>query len=116
MPDVKTNTVSPNFATLTKKQITFVRKLTWEMLKTETPFVVVIPSVIGGLGVIIGIVTGVLLGQLLFSGHTSLPLLIGAVTGAGAGAGVGRRWIHRECQAHFRQVIRSHEAEISRII
>lgn len=116
MPDIKPSTISPDFETLTKKQKAFVRKLTWEMLKTETPFVVVVPSVIGGLGVIIGIVTGVLLGHLLFSGHTSLPLLIGAVTGAGVGVWISRMWIRRECQTHFRSVIRSHEAEIAQII
>lgn len=116
MADPRTGIVPVDFDALSKRQKAFVRKLAWEMLKETAPFVVVIPSVIGGLGLVIGIVAGVVLGRLVFSEHFSLTLLVCIVIGAGIGAWVGQNWVQRECQSHFREIMRDHGDEISQII
>jgi hypothetical protein len=116
MPNVRASTGPLDFDALTKKQKDFVRKLTWEMLKTEAPFIVIIPSIICCLGVIVGFVIGVFLGRLVFSAHPSRSLAICVVIGAGIGAGIGQIWLQRECQSHFKRVIREHENEISKIV
>ena len=115
MPDVPFKTVPLEFARLTKQQKRLVRKLTWETLKAEAPFIVIIPSVIGCLGAIIGIVVGAVLGRLVFSAHPSRSLVVCVVIGAGIGAGIGRRWLEKEFRPHFKAIIRDHEREILQI-
>jgi hypothetical protein len=116
MPNVRASTGPLDFDALTKKQKDFVRKLTWEKLKAEAPFIVIIPSVIGCLGAIMGIVVGALLERFVFSAHPARPYVVCVVIGAGIGAGIGRIWLQRECQSHFKNVIREHENEILQIV
>jgi hypothetical protein len=116
MQDVRSNIVPPEFAGLTKKQKRFVRMLTWEFLKSEAQFIVVIPWVIGCLGALIGIFAGVFLCRMAFPGHLFRCVVICVVMGAGIGAWIGWMWLERECQSHFKDVIRENKDRISRIV
>jgi len=115
MPDVPVKTVPLEFARLSKQQKRFVRKLTWERLKADAPFVGIVPSVIGCLGALIGIVTGVIFGRLMFFQHSFRCLVICVVVGAGVGAWIGRMWLKRECQPYSKNIIREHRNEIERL-
>ena len=116
MQAVRSNNVPPEFARLTKKQKRFVRELTWEILKSEAQFIVVIPWVIGCFGALLGIFAGVFLGRVAFPGHMARCVVICLVMGAGIGAWIGWLWLERECQAHFKDIIRENENKISRIV
>ena len=116
MQNVRSNIVPPEFAGLTKKQKSFVRKLTWEILKSEAQFIVVVPLVIGCLGALLGIFAGVFLCRVAFHGHLLRCVVICAAAGAGIGAWIGWMWLERECQSHFKDIIRENENKISRIV
>ena len=116
MADIRSNTAVLEFDKLTKKQQRFVRKLTWEKLKAEAQFIVIIPWVIGCLGALIGIFAGVFLSRLAFPGHLFRCFVICAVIGVGIGAWIGRMWLERECQPHFKEIIRDNESRISQIV
>ena len=116
MPDIQSNNVPPEFARLTKKQKHFVRKLTWEKLQIEARFIVVIPWVIGCLGALIGIFAGVFLCRLAFPNYLFRCFVICAVIGVGIGAWIGRMWLERECQPHFKNIIRENKDRISQIV
>ena len=116
MPKVRSNNGIPEFDGLSKKQKRFVRKLTWEKLKTEAQFIVVIPWIIGCLGALIGIFAGVFLYRLAFPGHLFRCFLICAVMGAGIGAWIGRMWLERECQPHYKSIVRENRDQISQIV
>jgi hypothetical protein len=116
MQAVRSNNVPPEFAGLTKKQKRFVRELTWESLKSEAQFIVVIPWVIGCLGALLGIFAGVFLGRVAFPGHVFPCIVICVVMGAGIGAWIGWMWLERECQSHFKAIIRENKDRISLIV
>jgi len=116
MQDVRSNNVPPEYAGLTKKQKRFVRKLTWESLKSEAQFVVIVPWVTGCLGVLMGIFAGVFLGRVAFHGHRLRCLVICMVMGAGIGTWIGCLWLKRECQSHFKEIIRENIDRISQIV
>jgi hypothetical protein len=116
MPDIRSNIAPLEFASLTKKQKRWVRKLAWESLKGEAQFIVVIPWVTGCLGAMIGFFAGVFLYRLAFPHHLFRCFVVCAVMGAGIGAWIGRMWLERECQPHFRNAIRGNEDRISRIV
>ncbi len=116
MPDVRTNTVPLEFADLTKNQKRLVRKLAWENLTGEARFIVIIPWVTGCFGALIGIVVGVVLGRLAFPNHQFRCFAICAGAGTGIGAWVGRFWLERECQTHYKNVIRENENRISQVV
>jgi hypothetical protein len=116
MPDVRSNIVPLEFASLTKKQKRWVRKLAWESLKGEAQFIVVIPWVTGCLGAMIGFFAGAFLCRLAFPDYLFRCFVVCAVIGAGIGAWIGRMWLERECQPHFRDAIRGNEDRISRIV
>ena len=116
MADVRSNTAVLEFDNLTKKQQRFVRKLTWEKLKAEAQFIVVIHWVTGCLGAMIGFFAGAFLCRLAFPDHLFHCFVVCAVIGAGIGAWIGRMWLERECQSHFRNAIRGNEDRISRIV
>jgi hypothetical protein len=116
MLKARSNNGSPEFDGLTKRQKRFVRKLTWEKLKAEAQFIVVIPWVIGCLGALIGIFAGVFLFRLAFPHHLYRCCLICAALGAGIGAWIGRMWLKRECQPHFKNIIRENKDRISKIV
>ena len=115
MPEARATSVPLDFESLSKKQKALVRKLAWETLKAEAPFVVVIPVIIGCLGTAVGILAGAVLSHLLFP-ENSFPMFLTCVLiGAGAGTWGGRVWIRRACRDHFRVIIREHQDEISQI-
>ena len=115
MPDGRPTPVPLDFDKLTRNQQRLVRKLTWETLKAEAPYIVVIPSVISGLGAVVGLVAGVILGRLAFFNHQFYCALICLVAGTGIGIWIGRRWMETEFRPHFKGIIRDHEREISQI-
>jgi len=112
MPDVPRKIIPIEFTQLTKQQQCLVRKLTWETLKADAPFVVVIPSIIGGLGALIGIGAGVVLGRQMFFDHSFRCLAVCTVVGTGIGVWIGCTWLKRECQSGFKNIIREHRDEI----
>ena len=116
MQAVRSNNVPPEFARLTKKQKHFVRKRTWESLKSEAQFIVAIPWGLGCLGALIGIFAGVFLCRVAFPIHMFRCVVICVVMGAGIGAWIGWMWLERECQSHFKDIIRENEDRISRIV
>ena len=85
MPDGQPTPVPLDFDTLTRNQQRLVRKLAWETLKAEAPFIVVVPSVIGSLGAIVGLAAGVILGRLAFLNYQFYCALICLVAGTGMG-------------------------------
>jgi hypothetical protein len=117
MPDVRSNTAPREFASLTKKQKRWVRKLAWESLKSEAGFIVVIPWAVGCLGALIGFFPGVVLGHLAYPyHHPTLCFVMCIVMGAGIGAWIGWMWLARECQTRFKNIIKENEDRISRIV
>jgi len=116
MPDVRTITPPPEFASLTKKQKRLVRKLFWEGLEGEARFIVVVPWVIGCLGILTGIFSGVFLGRLAFPSHRFYCFVICLAVGTGIGAWMGWLWLERELQPHFKNIIKENEDLISRAV
>jgi len=116
MQDVRSNNVPPEFAGLTKKKKRFVRELTRESLNSEAPFIVIIPWVIGCLGALIGIFAGVFLCRLAFPAYLFCCVVICVVMGAGIGAWISWMWLERECQPHFKNIIRENKDRISQIV
>jgi hypothetical protein len=116
MPDVRSNTAPPEFASLTKKQKRLVRKLAWESLEFESRFIVIIPWAIGCFGALIGILAGVLLSRLAFPHRLVLCFVICTALGTGIGAWMGWLWLERECRLRYKTIIRDNEDRISRMV
>jgi hypothetical protein len=116
MPDVRTTPAPLEFASLTKKQKRFVRKLAWESLEGEARFIVIIPWAIGCFGTLIGILAGLFLSRLVFPHRLFLCFVICTALGTGIGAWIGWRWLERECQIRFKNIIRENEDRISQMV
>ena len=115
MPDGQPNPVPLDFDKLTKNQQRLVRKLTWERLKVEAQFIVVVPWVLGSLGAFVGIVAGVLLSRLIFFSHLFRCSVVCVSVGTGVGIWIARSWLEKEFRPHFKSIIQDHEREISEI-
>lgn len=115
MTDSTSDSRHLSFSKLTRKQKRFVREKALEMFKPQDRVMILLPTLLGLAGAVVGYLLGGVLAHFAFKNHPFRCHMAAAAVVAVIGGTVGWWLLEKHCHPYYRRVLRECEADIQRI-